>query len=98
MATSNRATVPVLIDDKSYSNWKKEVAISQLAIFLTLTGRAREAALEMSTDDIGLKEGVKRLLAKLDELYQVDKNKSAFLTYEEFEQFKRPHDMTQRTI
>ena len=60
--------------------WKKEIAIWQLAttlpeekqaavIFLTLTGRAREAALEMSTDDIGSKEGVKRLLAKLDELY-----------------------------
>ena len=63
------------------------------AFSLTLTGRAREAALEMSTDDIGSKEEVKRLLAKLDELYQVDKNQSAFLAYEEFEQFKRPHSM-----
>ena len=62
MAISNRATVPVLSKDKSYSNWKKEAAIRQLAatfpaeqqaaeIFLTLTGRAREATLEMFTDD-----------------------------------------------
>ena len=51
----------------------------------------------MSTDDIGSKEGVKRLLARLDELYQVDKNWSAFLAYEEFEQFKRPQDMNRRT-
>ena len=81
MATSiNRATVPVLTNNKSYSNWKKEIAIWQLAtlpeekqeaaIFLTLTGRARETALEMSTNNTGRsKEGVKRLLAKLDELY-----------------------------
>ena len=36
----------------------------------------------MSTDDIESKEGVK-----------VDKNQSTFLVYEEFEKFKRPHDM-----
>ena len=107
MATSNRATVPVLTDEKSYSNWKKEIAIWLLAptfpeekqaaaIFLTLTGRAREAALEMSTDDIGSKEGGKGPLAKLDELYQVDKNQSVFLAYEEFEQFERQHDMNMK--
>ena len=107
MATSNRATVPVLTDNKSYSNWKKETATWPLAttlpeekqaaeIFLTLTGKAREAALETSTDDIGPKEEVKRPLAKLDELYQVDKNQSAFLAYEESEQFKRPHDMNMK--
>ena len=89
MATSNRAIVPVFTNNKSYSNWKKEIAIWQLAttlpkekeaatIVLTLTGRARGAALEMFTDDIGSKEGVKRLLPKLDELHQVDKNQSCF--------------------
>ena len=35
-------------------------------------------------------------MAKLDELYQVDKNQSAFLAYEEFEQFKRPNDMNMK--
>ena len=35
MATSNRATGPVLTDGKSYSNWKKEIAIWQLAITLS---------------------------------------------------------------
>ena len=49
----------------------------------------------MSTD-IDSKEGVERLLAKLDELYHIDKNQSAFLAYEESEQFKRPHDMNMK--
>ena len=35
-------------------------------------------------------------MAKLDELYQVDKNQSVFLAYEEFEQFKRPNDMNMK--
>ena len=35
IATSNRATGPVLTDGKSYSNWKKEIAIWQLAITLS---------------------------------------------------------------
>ena len=81
-------------------NWKKEIVIWQLAttlpeekqtasIFLTLTGRDREAVLQMSTDNIGSKERVTKLFAKLDELYQVDKNQSDSLVYIEFEQFKR---------
>ena len=58
---------------------RNEIAIWQLAttlpegkqaaaISLTLTGRAREATLEISTDDTGSNEGVKHLLANLDEL------------------------------
>ena len=50
----------------------------------------------MPTGDTGSKEGVRELLPNFGELYQVDKNQSAFLEYKEFEQFKRPHDMNMK--
>ena len=104
MATNFRSP-PLLTEDKVYNDWKKEIEFWKIAtdvkeekqaaqIFLTLTGRAREAVLEMSATEIGVKEGVENLIKKLDELYKEDSNQAAFIAYEQFESFKRPENMS----
>lgn len=91
--------------DMCYENWKKEVQIWQLftslekkkqapAIFLTLTGQAREAILEMELEVLSSDDGVKELVKKLDSLYLKDSHHSAYEAYEKFEKFCRPSSMT----
>ena len=76
MATSTSYKAPpVLTKDSSYENWKQEIKIWQalttlevkkqaLAIFLTLSGQAKEAALELELDVINADDGVNKLLEK----------------------------------
>ena len=47
------------------------------AICSSLTGKAREAALELSVENLNNDTGVVQLLAKLDELYLKDKDQLA---------------------
>ena len=44
-----------------------------LAVYLTLRGRARVATSELSVDDLEKKNGIDILLAKLDDIFLVDK-------------------------
>ena len=63
-------------------------------VFLTLTGKAREAILEMSPTDLNKEDGLSKLYSKLDELFKEDKNKAALETYDKFERYSRPSEMT----
>ena len=103
MATSFKAP-PLLSDESVYENWKREIEIWQAftdlapkkqgpAIFLTLQGKAREAALEIEIKDLTDDQGVKKLIEKLDSLYLEDINQSAYAAYESFEMYRRPEDM-----
>ncbi|CAF2215355.1 unnamed protein product [Rotaria magnacalcarata] len=104
MATSYKAP-PAFADDMNYESWKKEISIWQAftelskarqgpAIFLSLTGKPREAVLELEISEISSDNGVKKLLEKLDSLYLEDKKKLAYLAYDKFENFQRPIDMS----
>ena len=95
---------PVLTKDSSYENWKKEIKIWQplttlegkkqaLAIFLMLSGQAKEAALELELDVINADDGVNKLLEKLDGLYLKD-SQTAYHAYDTFEKFQRRQTMT----
>ena len=74
---------PTLTKDITYATWKNEISIWQPfislektkqapAIFLLLSGQAREAVLELELDKLNDDNGVKNLLEKLDKLYLKD--------------------------
>ena len=63
-------------------------------MFLSLEGKAREAASELEAEQINSKDCIKNIVAKLDKLYLKDKTQSAYEAYDNFEPFKRPSDMS----
>ena len=97
---------PPILDSKiTNETWKKEIVLWQkftdlskekqgIAIHFSLRGKAREASIEISPDELGSETGVDILLKKLDEMFLVDKNRRAFMAYQEFERFKRNSSMT----
>ena len=106
MATRNTPP-PVFSEDISWLDYKKELKIWQAltdlpakkqgpSLYLSLTGRAREAALELDIGDISKDDGVEKILQRLDKLYLQDTNQSEYLAYQEFENFKRPLQMSMR--
>ena len=106
MASSeNFKAPPSLKKSSSYESWQKELQIWQAftnlpvkkqgpAIFLTLEGKAKEAALELDVAKISSDTGVAELLKKLDELYLADKVQTAYEAYDAFEKFHRPAEMS----
>ena len=91
---------PILVDGKQYEIWKKEVDLWQLccklekkeqgpALALSLTGKAREAALELRVEEINADDGVKHLTDKLDGLFLKDENQRIYVSLKSFEQYKR---------
>ena len=65
-----------------------EVKKEALAIFFTLSGQAKEAALELELDVTNADDGVKKLLEKLDGLYLKDSHQTAYQAYDTFEKFQ----------
>ena len=103
MASSYKAP-PQLNDETSYERWKKEVALWETftdlsaekrapAICLSLTGRARDAVLELDITKLNSVTGVKELIAKLDTLFLKDTEQRIYGAYDDFEKFKRNSDM-----
>ena len=97
MATRNTPP-PVLSEDISWLDYKKELKIWQAltdlpakkqgpSLYLSLTGKAREAALELDIAVISKDDGLEKILERLDKLYLQDTNQSAYLAYQEFENF-----------
>ena len=97
-------TPPNLREDISYDQWKKEIQLWKTftdlpdakqgpAICLALTGKAREAVLELDIEAISSEDGVKSLLERLDKLYLRDRDQTIYAAYEKFEKFVRPLDM-----
>ena len=97
-------TPPALTADIPYERWKKEIKHWQLitkldksqqasAVILCLSGNAREAGLELEIDDLNKDDGMDKLIAKLDTLYEKDKLLLAIDAWEDFESYKRPYHM-----
>ena len=87
-----------------YENWKKEIKIWQVftdlpkkkqgrAIYLALSGKAREAVLELNIEKLNDDSGVDNVLKRLVELFLQDSNQSAYMAYHKFEKFQRSPDM-----
>ena len=65
-------------------------------LYLSLRGKAREAALELDIDNIKGENGVQLILERLDALYLKDTTQTAYLAYQNFESFKRPESMVMK--
>ena len=55
------------------------------AVYLTLTGRAREAVRDLKPADIGKETGLDEIIVKLDAVYLKDENTCAYVAFKEFE-------------
>lgn len=96
---------PPMRQDLPYSEWKHEVQVWKAftnieprkqgpAVFLSLTGSARDAAHEIPVDTLDSDTGLNVLLGKLDELFLKDEDNAAFEAYDTFERYERPNGMS----
>ena len=106
-STSYNKAPPLLSSCKTYADWKKLIHIwTELtsldkkkqgpALVLTLEGKAQEAALELSQEDITDEDGVEQILTRLDKIYEKDKLTEKFNAIERFEGYKRVKESTIR--
>ena len=100
---------PVWVDGQGYEDYVKDIKIWQLlksvqpteegpVIYRVLKGEAKEAAKELSVEEIGSADGLKLILQKLDSLYLANKNQRIFSALETFEKFRRPGHMNMSTF
>ena len=91
--------------DFLYENWKKEIIIWQrvqtqkkkkktLAIFLSLEGKAKEAALDIDDESLNKEDSVGKVLAQLDKVHLKYKIQLAYQAYDTFEKFQRLLEMS----
>ena len=96
---------PVLDDNRNDIDWCKELDVSialrelpeekkALAIFLSLRGKAKKAALQLEIKDLKVRRGVTKLKEKLDKAFSKDKKKATYDADEIFEIFKRSNEMS----
>ena len=92
--------------DLSYEDWKKELNIWKTftdldtkrqgaAVFLTLTGKARETVRsEVDEKAIAKDDGVAKIIESLDKIFKKDNNQTAFTVFDSFIKYRRPANMT----
>ena len=88
-------------DGLSYDDWKKELDIWKAftdlkperqgpAVFLTLTGKSREAVLnDVKTTDLSDRDGLKKLTNSLDTIYLKDQSQTQFAAFDDFITYRR---------
>ena len=100
MAGSNLKSPPVLVDEDDYTNWKQDLEIWQMftdldkkrqgpAVYLCLSGKARECVRDIQKEELGANDGVDKIVAKLDTLFEKDKDTQTFLAFNEFYEYRR---------
>ena len=103
-AKASLKTPPPMRSGSSYDDWKKEIQVWKLltdlekekqgpALLLSLSGKARDAALELDIVDISTAIGLEIIIDRLDKLFLVDRDKLAFAAYEKFESYTRSSDL-----
>ena len=91
---------PELVKSKSYSDWVKKIniwaRITSLtkanqggAILMTLEGEAEDAVLEIEEDELCSENGVKLILAKLDNFFKKNEIIEKFEALDSFETYHR---------
>ena len=100
-------TPPLLTEDITYAEWKKDLGIWKLlteltkkkqgpALYLTLPPKARECLRSLTENEIGGDTGLDLILNKLDGFYVDDENLQSFSAFKLFYDFRRPSGMTMR--
>ena len=92
---------PVHTDDNlGYDAWRKEISVWQrvtdleekrkaLAIVLSLKGKYKDVAMEISVDDLNCDAGMEKLLKALDDNFKKSTVDSAYESYVQFENYRR---------
>ena len=95
---------PPKFDEKSsYETWKNEIEIwrrvtdvkkekQALAITLSLSGKARETALEIPADDLDKEAGVTLLIEKLDAVFLKEAKDLAYEAYTHFDIYRKSEE------
>ena len=107
MASASSKWPPKLENDSEYEAWKKDISIWEkltdlveekraLAIHLSLTGRARVASSELTVDELNGKDGVKKLIDKLDGLFLQDVGRRQFSAFHELYNLRRQDGKTMK--
>ena len=104
MAAKSFKNPPPLGSDTVYETWKNEVEIWQkitdldkkkqaLAVTLSLSGQAREKALQIKADDLNKDDGMTTLINALDSLYKRETIDLSYEAYMNFDKFKKMDSM-----
>ena len=105
MAAGHYKTPPHFDEKKSYESWKNEVEVwrlvtdleekkQALAVALSLTGRARDSALEIAAADLNVDGGMLILLTKLDSVFLKEEKDRQYEAYTEFDRIKRENGVS----
>ncbi|XP_029629926.1 uncharacterized protein LOC115207015 [Salmo trutta] len=98
---ANNYNVPPRFDEKrSYESWKNELGIwtrvtnldgkkQALAVVLSLEGRARDTALEISVEDLNNDDGMGTLIRALDSVFLKEEKDRAYEAYSNFDSVSR---------
>ncbi|ESP03465.1 hypothetical protein LOTGIDRAFT_171402 [Lottia gigantea] len=111
MSAGNRNSYknpPYFGPDTVYDTWKNELEIwrrvtdldadkQALAITLSLTGRARERAVQIPADYLDSERGIDILIAKLDDIFKKETKDATYEAYLSFENFRKTDDMSIET-
>lgn len=101
----NYRVPPAFEENKSYESWKNEIEMwkrvtelgkkkQALAVALSLTGRARDTALEITADDLNQDNGMKTLVEALDSVFLKEEKDRAYDAYTDFDNIKRENDVS----
>ena len=101
----NYKNPPEFSSNICYTQWKKELAVWKIgtdvakgkqgpAVALSLSGKARAAALMVDTEAMAKDDGLDKVIEELDKLFQVDTLQSTFKAIEELEEYRRPSGTT----
>ena len=88
------------MDEKDYDTWKNEIEIwrlmtdlakkkQALAVTLTLSGKARETAIQVPAASLNTDEGMDILISELDKCFLQEVKDSAYQAYKNFDTFVR---------
>ena len=100
---SDKIPPPFVENVNDYDQWKKDLDLwtaytsikeekQAIAVHLSLTGRARKATSEVPASDMKTKDGMSKLIEKLDRVFMQDANWKCFHTYLSFENYRRKKD------
>ena len=92
---------PLLTDSMQYETWIKEVKLWSMcckldkkeqgpALALSLSGSARQAAVDIGLETLSSVDGLQVVINRLDGLYLKDVNQRMYVALKTFERYQRP--------
>lgn len=68
---------------------KEEKFRQGAAVYLSLKGKARDVVRGLSTDTLKADDGVEKIIAELDKVFQTDKVTQAYCAFKDFADYRR---------